>query len=314
MDNVIVMWSVFAGVFVALMALDLGVLHKDDRIIDIHESLIYSAGYIVTGLAFGGWVWHEMGEAAAALYWTGFIVEKTLSIDNIFAISLVFTALAIPRRYQYRVLFWGILGSILMRGLMIGLGATAVASFHWVLYIFAAFLIFTGVNMLFAEEEAEAAGPPKNKIADFCRKYMRITKDLHGSKFAVSLHGKLWFTSLMLALVVVNVVDIIFAVDSVPAILALTTDPYIVFTSNIFAILGLRALYFALDAMLNRFEYLKYALSIVLIFIGSKIFIADFLHMENFPPELSLVITVSILGMGILISLYKTRHDPKPKK
>ncbi len=306
MDNMVVMWTVFAGVFISLMALDLGILHRKNRTIGIRESLIYSAGYIVTGLSFGGWIWYTLGQSDAALYWTGFIVEKTLSIDNIFAISLVFSALAIPRLYQYRVLFWGILGAIFLRGIMIGLGAQAVAHFHWILYIFGIFLIFTGINMLFVEKGA--TGFSKSRIVRFCKKHMRVTNDLHGSKFALFLHGKFWFTPLMLALVVVNFVDVIFAVDSVPAILALTTDPYIVFTSNIFAILGLRALYFALDAMLHRFEYLKYALSIVLIFIGSKIFIADFLHMQKFPPALSLVVTVSILAMGILYSLYKTRN------
>lgn len=311
MDNAILMWSVFGGVFIALMILDLGVFHRDDRIISLRESLLYSAGYILTGLAFGGWIWHEMGEASAALYWTGFIVEKTLSIDNIFAISLVFGALAIPRKYQYRVLLWGILGSILMRGLMILIGAQAVERFHWILYIFAAFLIFTGINMLFAEEEADNVS--KSKVLNFCKKHMRVTKELHGNKFTVFLHGKRWFTPLMLALVVVNGVDAIFAVDSVPAILALTTVPYIVFTSNIFAILGLRALYFALDAMLSRFEYMKYALSIVLIFIGGKTFIVDFLHME-ISPVLSLIVTVSILALGILLSLYKTRTSKKGVK
>ena len=308
MDKAMMMWVVFAGVLASLMALDLGILHRKNRTIGIRESLLYSAGYILTGLSFGGWVWYAMDQASAELYWTGFIVEKTLSIDNIFAISLVFTALSIPRQYQYRVLFWGILGAILLRGLMIGVGAEVVSKFHWVLYLFAGFLIFTGIDMLFAEKEA--AGASKNKIVAFCKKHMRITDSLHDKAFAIFLDGKLWLTPLMLALIVVNFVDIVFAVDSVPAILALTTDPYIVFTSNIFSILGLRALYFALDAMLNRFEYLKYALSIVLIFIGSKIFIADFLHMEKFPPILSLAVTVFILAMGILYSLYKTRQRP----
>jgi tellurite resistance protein TerC len=312
MDKDILMWGVFAGVFISLMTLDLGVFHRTDRVIGIRESLLYSAGYIGAGLAFGGWVWHALGQPAAALYWTGFIVEKTLSVDNIFAISLVFSALAIPRKYQYRVLLWGILGSILMRGVMIGAGAEAVTRFHWVLYIFAAFLVFTGINMLFAEEEAH--GVSKNKVLKFFKKHMRVTKDLHANRFTVLLEGKRWLTPLMLALVVVNCVDVIFAVDSVPAILSLTTDRYIVFTSNIFALLGLRALYFALDAMLHRFEYLKYSLSLVLIFIGGKIFVADFLHMENFPPLLSLVITVAILGAGILFSLYKTRRKSLKKE
>jgi tellurite resistance protein TerC len=306
------MWLVFIGVFVSLLALDLGVLHKKNRAIGVRESLIYSACYIFIGLAFGGWIWAASGQSAAQLYWTGFIVEKTLSLDNIFAISLVFAALSIPREYQHRVLFWGILGAIVLRGIMIGLGTEIVSRFHWVLYFFSAFLLFTGINMLFAKNQVEDM--EKNKILAFCRKYMHVTKELHGSKFFVRLHGKMWVTPLMLALVVINIVDIVFAVDSVPAILALTTDPYIVFTSNIFAILGLRALYFALAAMLHRFEYLKYALSIVLIFIGSKIFLADFLHLKHFPPGLSLGITVSILAAGIFFSLYKTRRTKGHKK
>ncbi len=318
MAHAVTMWGVFAGVIAALMALDLGILHKKNHVIGIRESLTYSAGYILVGTAFGFWVWYQMGRAAAALYWTGFIVEKTLSIDNIFAISLVFAALSIPRKHQYRVLIWGILAAILLRGVMIGLGSQIVSDFHWVLYLFSAFLIFTGVNMVFAEEEAEEV--PKNKVLHFCKKYMRVTEKLHDDKFAVVLKGKFWFTPLMLALVVVNIVDVIFAVDSVPAIFALTTNTYIVLTSNIFAILGLRALYFALDAMLHRFEYLKYALAAVLIFIGGKIFYVDFVLHHPLPPVLSLGITAALLATGVVYSLYRTRHEPirrhskKPKK
>lgn len=306
------MWVVFAGVFVTLMALDLGVFHKTNRVINVRESLTYSAFYITAGLLFGGWVWYSMGHNAAELYWTGFIVEKTLSIDNIFAISLIFSALGIPGKYQHRVLFWGILGAILLRGIMIGAGATIVASFHWVLYLFGAFLVFTGINMLFAE--SEASDMSKSRILKFCRKYLHVTNELHGDKFFVRQNKTLWLTPLMLALIVINCVDIVFAVDSVPAILAITTDPYIVFTSNIFAILGLRALYFALDALLHRFEYLKYALSIVLVFIGGKIFIPLVSDMDHLPASWSLCITLSILGAGILFSLHKTRDHKPPRR
>ena len=302
---------VFAGVFMALMTLDLGVLHRTDRAIGMRESLLYSVFYILIGLVFGGWIWHMMGQTSAALYWTGFIVEKTLSVDNIFAISLVFSALAVPRKYQYRVLFWGILGSILMRGIMIGAGAEAVAHFHWILYLFSAFLIFTGINMLLAKDDVQSFS--KSKLLAFCKKHLRVTEHLYDNKFVVTLRGKRWLTPLMLALVVVNIVDVIFAVDSVPAILSLTTDRYLVFTSNIFAILGLRALYFALDAMLERFEYLKYALSVVLVFIGGKTFFADFVYHGAFPPGLSLLITVALLGAGIVFSLYKTRKEGDQK-
>ncbi|MFH1157977.1 MAG: TerC family protein [Pseudomonadota bacterium] len=305
MDKPLWMWAVFAGVIATLMILDLGVFQKKDHEIGVRESLIYSAAYILIGLAFGGWVWYAMDKSSAELYWTGFIVEKTLSLDNIFVISLVLTYFSVPRKYQHRVLFWGILGAIVLRGVMIGLGAEMVSRYHWVLYIFAVFLVFTGIKMLFAKEGEKDIS--KNPVVHFCKKHIRVTEQLHGHKMAVLIKGKLWFTPLMLALVVVNLVDIVFAVDSVPAILALTTDTYIVYTSNIFAILGLRALFLALDAMLHRFAYLKYALSIVLIFIGSKIFIVDFLNLDKFPPAVSLGVTVGILATGILYSLYRTR-------
>lgn len=304
MDDSLWLWAVFFGVIVTLLVLDLGVFQKRDHAISVRESLVYSAIYIAIGLLFGGWVWYAVDQAAAQLYWTGFVVEKTLSLDNIFVISLVLSYFSVPRKYEHRVLFWGILGAIVLRGLMIGLGAEIVANFHWVLYIFAAFLVFTGIKMLFTDDEDTDIS--KNHVVRFFKKYMRVTEEMHGRAFWVKVKGKLWFTPLMMALVVVNFVDIIFAVDSVPAILALTTDPYIVYTSNIFAILGLRALYFTLDALLHRFVYLKYALAVVLVFIGSKIFIVEMLGLEKFPPALSLGIVVLILASGILYSLYKT--------
>ena len=304
MDKSLWMWAVFFGVIVTLLVLDLGVFQKKDHAIGIRESLLYSAVYIAVGLLFGGWVWHEMGQSSAELYWTGFVVEKTLSLDNIFVISLVLSYFSVPRRYEHRVLFWGIMGAIVLRGIMIGLGAEMVSNFQWVLYIFAAFLVFTGIKMLFTDEGH--ADISKNPVVRFFKKYMHVTDTPHGRNFFIRIKGKLWFTPLMMALVVVNFVDIIFAVDSVPAILSLTTDTYIVYTSNIFAILGLRALYFTLDALLHRFTYLKYALAIVLVFIGSKIFIADMLGLDKFPPTLSLGIVVLILASGILYSLYKT--------
>lgn len=312
MDKPLWMWAVFLGLVAALLILDLGLLRKKDREIGIRESLSYSAGYICVGLLFGGWVWYTLGQASAELYWTGYLIEKTLSVDNIFVISLVFTYFSIPRKYQHRVLLWGITGVIILRGIMIGIGAEIVSDFHWVLYIFATFLVFTGVKMLFSSEEK---GPDiaNNPVAKLLKKYLPVTPRLHDNRFAVILNRKLSFTPLLLALVVVECVDLVFAVDSVPAILALTTDSFIVYTSNIFAILGLRALYFALDAVLHRFEYLKYALAVVLIFIGSKIFVVDFLGLQRFPPALSLGVVVSILASGILYSLYKT-HGHRAKK
>jgi tellurite resistance protein TerC len=256
-------------------------------------------------------VWWYLGAESGMNYMTGFVIEKTLAMDNVFVIALIFTFFAVPRMYQHRVLFWGILGVIVLRAIMIGLGATLVSQFGWVLYVFAVFLIATGVKMLvFGDKEYALADNP---VIGFMRKRFNVTDALHGEKFFVrkphATTGKMaWFmTPLFMALALVEVADLIFAVDSVPAIFAITTDPFIVYTSNIFAILGLRALYFALAAMINRFVYLKTALAVVLIFIGSKIFMADLLEIEKFPPMVSLSVTFAILGAGVVYSLWKTR-------
>ncbi|WP_410216573.1 TerC family protein [Paracoccus sp. (in: a-proteobacteria)] len=311
------MWLLFMALVIALLIFDLGILNKDDHEIGIGESLRLSAMYISLGLAFSGFIYWQMGGEATAQYLTAFIVEKTLAMDNIFVIALIFSFFAIPRQYQHRVLFWGILGVILLRGIMIGLGVTIVEHYHWVLYLFAAFLIFTGIKMLFAGDQPHDMAD--NRLLAFLRRRMRVTDHLQGHAFIVRQPdprtGKLvrHATPLLLALIVIEVADLVFAVDSVPAVFTITTDPYIVYTSNIFAILGLRALYFALAAILHRFAYLKYALSILLVFIGSKIFIADLMGWEKFPPAWSLGITFVILTIGIVVSLAKTRgHKPEP--
>ncbi len=316
MDKPWWMWAVFFAVVFFLLFLDLGVMHKRNREIGMRESLMMSGFYISMGLLFGLWVWFELGANDASLYVTGFLVEKSLSLDNIFVISLVFTYFKIPRLYQHRVLFWGILGVIVLRGTMIGLGTSIVTHFHWVLYIFAAFLVFTGIKMLFAGD-GDDEDISKNPALKFFQRHLRVTPELHGNKFSVMQEnpqtGKMarYFTPLFLALVVIECVDLIFAVDSIPAILALTTDPFIVYTSNIFAILGLRALYFALAVILVRFQYLKYALALVLIFIGSKVFVVDMFDMAKFPAWLSLGVTLSLLFGGVAFSLYKTRLEDK---
>jgi tellurite resistance protein TerC len=258
----------------------------------------------------------ERAWTAVQLYLTGFAVEKTLALDNVFIISMVFTYLAIPRLYQHRVLFWGIIGVIVLRAIMIGLGAALVSQFSWVLYIFAVFLIGTGVMML--RKSDHATDMSQNKVLNWLKQRMNVTSDLHGNKFRVQMPdpktGKLRYfaTPLLLALLFVEIVDLIFAIDSVPAIFAITSDPYIVYTSNIFAILGLRALFFALAAMVHRFQYLKYALAMTLIFIGSKIFLGDLFPGGKFPAIWSLAITMGLIGSGILYSLSKTRrHDPQ---
>ena len=305
-------WLTFLGIVAALTAFDLGVLHKEDREMGIAESLKLSAFYIAISLAFGAWIWVEKGADLGMKYYTGFFIEKALSIDNVFVISLIFTFFAIPRIYQYRALLWGIIAVIVLRGLMIAAGAALVQEVYWVLYIFAAFLIATGIRMLWATDHEPDIS--RNPVVRWISSHMRVTKELHGQKFFVKVEdektGKLVraATPLFLALVVINLADLVFAVDSVPAIFAITTDTFIVYTSNIMAILGLRALYFALAAMVHRFHYLKYALALVLIFIGSKIFVSDFLmDGAKFPPVLSLVVTFALILGGILWSLWKTR-------
>ena len=303
------LWLVFFGVVVALLAFDLGVLHRNDHEIGIRESLWLSAGYITVATLFGAWLWWQLGAQSGIDYFTGFMIEKSLSMDNVFVIAMIFSFFAIPRLYQHRVLFWGILGVIVLRAIMIGLGAALVTQFDWVLYIFGAFLVATGIKMLWmANHEPNLE---KNVLVQWLRKHLRVTPELHGNAFFVRApHSKtgspvLWATPLFLALCMVEFSDLIFAVDSVPAIFAITTDPFIVYTSNIFAILGLRALYFALAAMVHRFVYLKYALALVLVFIGGKIFLVNFIG--KIPSLISLGVTLGLIAGGVLVSLWKTR-------
>jgi tellurite resistance protein TerC len=305
------MWLLFIAVVIALLVFDLGVLHKGDHEIGVAESLRLSAMYIVMGVLFAGFVWWQIGGEPASLYLTAFVVEKTLAMDNVFVIAMIFGYFAIPRAYQHRVLFWGILGVILLRGIMIGLGATLVAQYSWVLYIFAVFLIFTGIKMMMTDDKEMDIS--RNPVLLFLKRRMNVTEELEGNSFFVKRPdprtGRLvrFATPLFLALVLIEIADVVFAVDSVPAVFAITSDPFIVYTSNIFAILGLRALYFALAAIIHRFHYLKYALSVLLIFIGSKIFVADLMGWEKFPASWSLGITFAILGAGVAFSLWKTR-------
>lgn len=326
-------WLAFLVTVLAILVFDLGVLHRETHEIGVRESLWMSGLYIGLGLLWAvavWWIYYSYGgekaidpqiaalptpEAraweAVTLYITGYLVEKALAMDNVFVISMIFTYFAVPRIYQHRVLFWGIIGVIVLRAIMIGLGAALVMNFSWILYVFALVLVATGVKMLFAiNDEPDISD---NVALKFLRRHMRVTDQLHGEKFLVKLPdsatGKLaWFaTPLFMCLVLVEIADVVFAIDSVPAIFAITPDPFIVYTSNIFAILGLRALYFALAAMVHRFHYLKYALAFVLIFIGSKIFLGDWLWDGKMPAEISLAVTFGLLAGGVLYSLWKSR-------
>ena len=326
-------WFAFIAVVLTVLAFDLGVMHREAHEIGVRESLNISALYIGLGLAWAAvvyWIYFTFSNstsidpqiAAAAtpgerawtavqLYVTGYLVEKTLALDNVFIISMIFTYFAVPREYQHRVLFWGILGVIVLRAIMIGLGAMLVMEFAWVMYIFAVILIATGFKMLvMMDSKPDIANNP---VLKFMRKHVRVTETLHGQAFLVRQPDPktgrmmLWATPLFLCVVLVEIADLVFAIDSVPAIFAITPDAFIVYTSNIFAILGLRALYFALAAMVHRFHYLKYALALVLICIGAKIFLGDWLFDGKVPATLSLSVTAALLVGGILVSLWKTR-------
>jgi tellurite resistance protein TerC len=305
------LWGSFIAIVVLLLAFDLGVLHRKDRQIGVRESIALSVGYIVLALLYGVWVWWYLGAASGMEYFTGFMIEKSLALDNVFVIAMIFSYFAIPAAYQYRVLFWGILGVIIMRAIMIGLGAALITRFDWVMWIFGAFLLVTGVKMIWmVDKKPDLASNP---VIGLLRKYMRVTPEIHGSRFFVRARKYAtpnsplvwWATPVFLALVMVELVDLVFAVDSVPAIFAITKDPFIVYTSNIFAILGLRALYFALAAIVDRFHYLKYSLALVLVFVGGKIFWAQLYGKVD--PLISLSVTGVLLGAGVIYSLHRTR-------
>jgi tellurite resistance protein TerC len=305
------MWLIFLSVVFILLIVDLGLFHKKDKEIGVKESLWMSAFYIAIAFLFGLWIWSALGVQSFAEYLTGFLVEKSLALDNIFLISLIFSSLSIPLKYQHRVLFFGIIGVILLRGIMIALGAQLINSFSWILYVFAAFMIITGIKMFFMSEQKIDIND--NTILKWMNKNFRITKEISDHSFLIKKVDPItrkscfFITPLFVALILIEFTDLIFAVDSVPAIFTITKDPYIIYTSNIFAVLGLRALYFALASIIDRFHYLKFALAMVLIFIGSKIFISHFMGIEKFPPIISLTVTFGLLFFGCIYSLYKSK-------
>jgi tellurite resistance protein TerC len=298
-------WIAFFVIVIALLAFDLGVLNKKDHEISVKESLWLSAFYIAVALLFGLGIWYYRGADDALLYYTGFLVEKSLSLDNVFVFALIFSFLSIPRMYEHRVLVWGILMALVFRAIFIGFGAAAVSEWQWILWFFGAFLIYTGVKMLFVKDDD---GPDfeNNALYKWMQRKMNLSKEYRGHDFWFKDNGVRYFTPLFVALVLINFADIIFAVDSVPAILAITQDPFIVYTSNIFAILGLRALYFALSAMIHRFHYLKYALALILVLIGAKIVLM--MIGIKLPALLTLGLTFGLLAGGVMYSLYKTKE------
>ncbi|MYL85365.1 TerC/Alx family metal homeostasis membrane protein [Desulfovibrio aerotolerans] len=302
------MWIGFNLLVLVLLALDLGVLHRKGREIGVREALLLSLGYVVLALAFGAGVYHFLGPQAGAEYITGYLIEKSLSIDNIFVFVLVFLHFSVPRDCQHKVLFWGILGALVMRASLILAGAAIIESFHWIIYVFGAFLVFTGIKMLVTV--GQEPNLDENRINRFMRRHFRVTEGFEGKKFFVRRNGVLFITPLLIVLVLIEVTDVIFALDSIPAIFAITTDPFIVYTSNVFAILGLRALYFALVGIIHRFHYLKYGLSLVLVVVGAKMIVNAWFGEKIVSTELALFITSVIIGSSMLFSLLRTRRMP----
>ena len=305
------MWAGF-GVFVlAMLGIDMFALgRKGAHKVGAKEALIWSVIWFSLAMLFSAvlWAWldHTSGRAVADArtmeFITGYLLEKTLAMDNIFVFVMIFSYFAVPMQYQKRVLLYGVLGAIILRVLMILLGAWLIAKFHWILYLFGAFLLITGIKMfIFADSEPNLA---ENPILKWLKKHIRITDDYHGDKFWTYKNGVRWFTPMFLVLMLIEFSDVIFAMDSIPAIFAITKDPFIVFTSNIFAILGLRALYFLLADMADRFHLLKYGLAVVLIFVGTKMLIVDWFKI---PVAISLSVVVAVLGVSILLSLKSSK-------
>lgn len=298
-------WLLFGSVIFLVLVLDLGFFQKKIHETSIKEALVQSAAWIALALLFNVWIFFEKGQEASVNFLTGYLLEKSLSIDNLFIFLLIFSYFKVPRRYQHRILFWGILGAILMRALFIGAGVALIHRFEWILYVFGAFLIFTGIKL--ALEKDKEINPAKNPVLRLFRKIMPVTHQIEDHKFFIRQGSRWCATPLFVVLLVVESTDVVFAIDSIPAILGVTTDPFIVYTSNIFAILGLRALYFALAGVMQIFHFLHYGLAVILVFIGSKMLLADWFHI---PVEMSLGIVVSVLLVSIVASAIWPQKAP----
>ena len=293
------LWVAFNLFILLALAFDLGVFHRNPHKITIREAFIASALWIGIAIAFGCGVWHWYGEQRGLEYFTGYVIEKALSVDNLFVFLVIFRAFHVDDRVQHRVLAWGILGALIMRGLLITVGAVLVARFHWILAAFGIFLVYTGLHMLWRREKA--VHYEKNPIFRFASKHLRLTKEYHGSRFFVRQNGQLFGTPLVLVLLIIELTDVAFAVDSIPAIFGITRDPFIVYTSNVFAILGLRALYFLLVGLLDYFRYLGIGLALILIFIGVKLIAEPWLHIS---VSYSLGVVGILLLLTIVLSLW----------
>lgn len=303
MAHEIYWWIGFNLFVLAMLALDLGVFHRKSHEVSVKEALIWTGVWVGLAMAFNVGLYYLRGGEAGLAFLTGYLIEKSLSVDNVFVFYLIFTCCAVPKAYQHRVLFWGITGALVMRALLIWAGITLINAFHWVIYVFGAFLIITGIRMAFTKSKEVCL--EDNRVLRLFRRLVPTTQDYEGDRFLVRKHGKLLATPLLTVLIMVETTDLVFAVDSIPAILAITTDPFIVYTSNVFAILGLRALFFALAGVVGMFAYLHYGFSAILAFVGVKMVIVDFVKI---PIGVSLGVISSVLIISVVASIIVARR------
>jgi tellurite resistance protein TerC len=297
------LWVGFNLFVLAMLVLDLGIFHRNAHSVSIREATIWSAVWIALALLFNAGIYFFSGPELALQFLAGYLIEKSLSVDNIFVFVLLFSYFSVPAAYQHRVLFWGILGALVMRGILIALGAMLLENFHWILYLFGAFLIVTGVRMAFNKDEA--VHPERNPLLKLVRRVVPVTAGYEGDRFLVRRAGHALVTPLMLVLLVVETTDLVFALDSIPAVFAVSRDPFIVYTSNVFAILGLRSLYFVFANVMSKFYYLKFGLSVVLSFVGVKMVLSDIYHV---PIGLSLAVIAFVLASALIASIVRARH------
>ena len=298
-------WIAFATIVLVMLALDLGVFHRKAHVVRLREALVWSALWITLSLLFNLWIYAQLGPQAALDFFTAYLIEKSLSIDNIFVFLLIFSYFQVPPQFQHRVLFWGIVAALLMRALFIAAGLALITRFDWILYVFGAFLVYTGIKMA-VRREGEIH-PERNPVLRLFRRFFPVTNEYHEASFLVRMDGRYAATPLLVVLLVVETTDVIFAVDSIPAVLAITVDPFIVYTSNVFAILGLRALYFALAGIMELFHYLHYGLSAILIFVGVKMIVA---HVYEVPTILALAFIALTMVISIVASMMYPRSAP----
>lgn len=296
------LWIGFNAFVLLMLALDLGVFHRKEHKVTFKEAISWSVVWVTLALIFNGWIYYDQGKDKALEFLTGYLIEKSLSVDNIFVFVLLFSFFKVPEQYRHRVLFWGVLGALLMRASFIAAGAVLIEKFHWIIYVFGAFLVFTGYKML--NKKTEDMHPEDNPLVRWFVKKGKVTSDYHGKNFFVRINGQKLATPLFLCLLSVEFTDLIFAVDSIPAIFAITKDPFIVYTSNVFAILGLRSLYFALEGIITRFPYLRYGLALILIFIGLKMLAVDIY-------KIPVVASLAVIAVILLTSIFwKGKKQP----